>query len=168
MAGEELHSCLRIHKQCVRENRALLGLVARPVERVPCWRCQSVPPWPARTTASLGSGLLHSLCSSANYPWRHGVPPSSLCQRLLIPLAASGAQVAQGNVRMLWLRDARGRTVARATVRLLGQADTHAPLLLLDQPLYAGLCDDATQARAPASELASGLASGLASKVASG
>ena len=35
--------------------------------------------------------------------------------------------VAQGNVRMLWLRDAQGRTVARSTARLLARNDTRAP-----------------------------------------
>ena len=47
---------------------------------------------------------------------------------------------------MLWVRDAKGRTLARAAARLLARQDSSAPLLLLDQPLYAGLCDDETQA----------------------
>ena len=54
MAGEEMHTCLRVDAQCTRENRALVGLLA------------------------------------------------------------------QGNARMVREADPRGRTLARATVRLLG------------------------------------------------
>lgn len=43
------------------------------------------------------------------------------------------------------MRDAKGRTLARAAARLLARRDTHAPLLLVDQPLFAGRCDEGTQ-----------------------
>ena len=65
--ASQVKSCMRIDKQCVRENRALLGYLM------------------------------------------------------------------QGNVRLLLVRDADGRTLVRAVARLLARGDTGDPVVFLDQ-----------------------------------
>lgn len=46
----------------------------------------------------------------------------------------------QGNARLVQVCDNKGRVDARATLRLLGRADTHEPVVLVDQPLFSGRC----------------------------
>jgi len=109
MAGEEMHTCLRVDAKCTRENRALLCHLTQPNARMLVLR--------STDDADSGDGSGEDDGGRGRGHGGHG---------------GGGG---------------RGRTLARATVRLLGRADTRAPLLLLDQPLYAGLVEPAVQAQ---------------------
>ena len=95
MLGEELRTCMRIDRQCVRENAALLGYVTQGHARVIAVSdadAQAVEAVEVAQRASDGEG-------------DHDEKPPT-------------------------------RTAVRATARLLGRADTHAPVLFVDQPLF--------------------------------
>ena len=109
MMGHELRTCMRIDVQCVRENAALLGVLAQG-----CVRVLSV----YDDELDLAGGSASSSVSSEEDSRRSSAKDGDEGSR---PDAHQGA---------------RRRTACRTVARLLGAEGTGEPILFLDQPIF--------------------------------
>ena len=112
MMGHELRTCMRIDVQCVRENAALLGVLAQG-----CVRVLSV----YDDELDLEGGSASSSVSSGD---------DSAHSR------GSSAKVVDEGSRPGAHHGARRRTACRTVARLLGAESTGEPILFLDQPIF--------------------------------
>ena len=112
MMGHELRTCMRIDVQCVRENAALLGVLAQG-----CVRVLSV----YDDELDLAGGSASSSMSSGE--------DSADSRR-------SSAKDGDEGSRPEAHQGARRRTACRTVARLLGAEGTGEPILFLDQPIF--------------------------------
>jgi len=112
MMGHELRTCMRIDVQCVRENAALLGVLAQG-----CVRVLSV----YDDELDLAGGSASSSVSSGE--------DSAESRR-------SSAKDGDEGSRPDAHQGARRRTACRTVARLLGAEGTGEPILFLDQPIF--------------------------------
>ena len=112
MMGHELRTCMRIDVQCVRENAALLGVLAQG-----CVRVLSV----YDDELDLAGGSASSSVSSGE--------DSAESRR-------SSAEDGDEGSRPDAHQGARRRTACRTVARLLGAEGTGEPILFLDQPIF--------------------------------
>jgi len=113
MMGHELRTCMRIDVQCVRENAALLGVLAQG-----CVRVLSV----YDDELDLAGGSASSSVSSGE--------DSAESRR------RSSAKDGDEGSRPDAHHGARRRTACRTVARLLGAEGTGEPILFLDQPIF--------------------------------
>ena len=139
MMGHELRTCMRIDVQCVRENAALLGVLAQG-----CVRVLSV----YDDELDLAGGSASSSVSSEEDSRRssakdgdegsrpeahHGAKDGDEGSR---PDAHHGANDGDEGSRPDAHQGARRRTACRTVARLLGAEGTGEPILFLDQPIF--------------------------------
>jgi hypothetical protein len=112
MMGHELRTCMRIDVQCVRENAALLGVLAQGCVRVLSVYDDELDLAGGSASSSVGSG--EDSAESRRSSAKDGDEGSR-------PDAHHGA---------------RRRTACRTVARLLGAEGTGEPILFLDQPIF--------------------------------
>jgi hypothetical protein len=142
MMGHELRTCMRIDVQCVRENAALLGVLAQGCVRVLSVYDDELDLAGGSASSSVSSGedSADSRRSSAKDgdegsrpEAHHGAKDGDEGSR---PDAHHGANDGVEGSRPEAHHGARRRTACRTVARLLGAEGTGEPILFLDQPIF--------------------------------
>jgi hypothetical protein len=157
MMGHELRTCMRIDVQCVRENAALLGVLAQGCVRVLSVYDDELGLAGGSASSSVSSGEDSAVVSSGE----DGAVVSSGEDSAVVSSGEDGAVVSSGedgavvssgedsaDSRRSSAKDgdegsrpdahhgARRRTACRTVARLLGAEGTGEPILFLDQPIF--------------------------------